>query len=272
MSVLFRWEEKDVQALLESCLADDVLPIIERHFSPGAQILEAGCGAARWVRFLADRGFRVVGLEFAKETVEMVQGIWPDLDVVEGDCSNSPFARDSFDGVMSFGVVEHFIEGPEAPLGELLRVLKPGGKALITVPCQTPLRQLKHQLWWNEIVQAPRALAGRVVKGIPKPLARRQERYRFPVVPAWGEFFEYRMTPQEFRKAVCGVGFEIIEHMPIGTMDGIFHDLNPFGLLVKFRNWRFYPSPVATLAAGWLSKRPFLHSHMQAIVARKPAS
>jgi SAM-dependent methyltransferase len=270
MSVVFEWRESEMAALLETCTRDEVLPLIEKHFTPGSRLLEAGCGAGRWVRFLTDRGYRIVGLEYSSDTVRMVRNAWPDLDVVEGDCSSSPFPAAAFDGVLSFGVVEHFIEGPRAPLQELFRVLVPGGKALITVPCQTLIRRIKHKTWWSEIVQSPRALAARTLKGKPKPLSRRDPRYLFPVAPAWGEFFEYRMPPGEFDAQVRAVGFEIEEHVPIGMMDGIYHDLNPLGLLVKWRNWKLEPSRVAELANKLLAKQPFLHCHMQAIVARKP--
>jgi SAM-dependent methyltransferase len=259
-----------MEALLQSCTRDDALPIIARHFSVGSRLLEAGCGAGRWVRFLTDRGYRIVGLEYAHDTVRMVRSVWPDLEVVQGDCSMAPFETGAFDGVLSFGVIEHFIEGPRAPLQEIFRVLAPGGKALITVPCQTLLRRIKHKLWWNEIAQSPRALAGRLLTGKSKRLARADKRHLFPAVPAWGDFFEYRLAPTQFAAAVTDVGFTIEEHLPIGTMDGIYHELDPFGLLVKWRNWKLEPTRVATLVDEVLSRRPFLHCHMQAIVARKP--
>lgn len=272
MSVLFSWQESEMQALLGSCERDGAWPLIARYFPAGSRLLEAGCGAGRWVRFLEDRGYDVTGLEYNGETVEMVRKTWPDLDVVQGDCEASPFPEGSFDGVLSFGVVEHWPEGPQKPLRDLWRVLKPGGLALVTVPCFNAVRRVKRALWWDEITRAPRALAGRLLKGKPKPLSRLDRRHLFPVFPAWGEFFEYRMSPAAFRAEVEKAGFEVVAHEPLGGMDGIYHELNPFGLLVGFRNWTFSPGRVARFLDARLSRRPFLHAHLQAIVARKPVA
>jgi SAM-dependent methyltransferase len=270
MSVVFDWYEPEMQALLETCPGDPAWGFIQRHFTPGARLLEAGCGSARWVRFLADRGYKIVGLELNAETVEMVRKVWPDLEVVQGNCEASPFPENSFDGALSFGVVEHWVEGPTKPLADLYRVLKPGGKALVTVPCFNTVRRWKRRFWINEVFLAPRALAGRLFKGKPKPLSRRDSRYRYAVYPTWGPFFEYRMTQTEFRQAVEAAGFEVVEHGPAGQLDGIYHELNPFGLLVGWKNWKFRPSPIALWLNRRLKGRPYFLPHMQAIVARKP--
>jgi SAM-dependent methyltransferase len=272
VTVIFKWNESEMQASLESCTRDEAAPVIERHFPPGTRILESGCGAGRWVRFLQDRGHKMVGLEYSRETVEMVKRHWPDLNIIEGDCERSPFPDESFDGALSFGVVEHWVEGPQRPLRDLLRVLKPGAKAFISVPCWNSIRRLKKALWWDEITQAPRALAQRILRGTPKPLSRIDRRYLFPVFPAWGEFFEYRMSTVDFRAEVEKAGFEIIEQVPVGSMDGVYHELNPLGLLVGWRGLKFRPRGPASMINRWLSRRPFAHPHMQAIVARRPAS
>ena len=274
MSIIFDWREAEMQALLASCPGDDAWPMIQKHFPPGSRLLEAGCGSGRWLRFLADRGYAMVGLEYKRETLEMVRRAWPDLAVVQGDCEGSPFAAASFDGALSFGVVEHWREGPARPLADLLRVLKPGAKALITVPCLSGIRRLKRRVFFDEITQAPKALASRLIKGRPRPLSRLDRRHpnapRYAVYPAWGEFFEYRMTPAEFRGEVERAGFEIAEQLPSGQMDGIYHELNPLGLVVRWDAWTFKPTRLALALSARLKRQPFLNPHMQAVIARKP--
>lgn len=272
MSVIFKWNESDMESLLATCREDDVWPLIQKHFPSGSRLLESGCGAGRWVRFLSDVGYKITGLEYSDETVQMVRKVWPDIDVLQGDCEASPFQDDSFDGVLSFGVIEHWIDGPEKPLADMYRVLKPGSVALITVPCLSSVRRLKRCFFWDEIKQAPRALAVRLIKGESKPMSRLNEEYRYAVFPAWGSFFEYRMTPKEFRKEIERAGFEIKAHLPVAIMDGVYHELNPFGLLVKFVGWKFHPTWIARQLNSIMMKRPFMHAHMQAIVARKPGS
>jgi SAM-dependent methyltransferase len=55
------------------------------------------------------------------------------LDFREADCAALPFADGSFDAVVSFETLEH-IEAQEAFLGEIRRVLRPGGFVAISCP------------------------------------------------------------------------------------------------------------------------------------------
>lgn len=64
-------------------------------------------------------------------------------------------------------------------------------------------------------------------------------------------------------------GFRIIEQCPIARIDGIYHELNPFRLVVKFRGWRYYPSRVGRWLNDFLSRKPYFHPHMQAAIVVK---
>ena len=272
MSVIFAWDRRELASLLESCERDEALPLITKHLRPGARVMEAGCGAGRWVRYLADRGYRVVGLEYSGETLHMVRETWPDLCLVEGDAAHAPFAEGAFDAVLSFGLVEHWQDGPEEPLRETRRLLRPGGLAIISVPCLSGVRRLKRTLWWDEITRAPRAAVASLVRREPRPMTRLTRSYRYAVHPTYGRFFEYRLTPREFLEQVRAAGFDILEHVPLGSMDGVFHELNPLGVLVRFHRWRFHPTAIASWLDRRLAKHPFLHPHMQAVVAVRPSS
>lgn len=266
----FKWLTEDAHDLVRGCEQDDVWNLVQRYIPKGARVLESGCGLARYVRFLQDRGWDVVGLEHSAQTVSQVKEIWPDLSIVLGDAEKSPFPENSFDAVLSLGVVEHWETGPQPPLKDIYRVLKPGGVAIITVPCNTSLRQIKYRFWWYEITGLPRAVAKRIWKRKSQPLTRLNRQYQYRVFPSYGPFFEYRMTPSEFAGEIKNAGFQLIEQRPTALMDGIYHELNPFGVLVKFRNWRFYPTRLAQWLNDRLSRTPYKHPHMQAAVVIKP--
>jgi ubiquinone/menaquinone biosynthesis C-methylase UbiE len=138
-------------------------------------------------------------------------------------------------------VVEHFPEGLRPPLADMYRILKPGGKALITVPCMNTVRRIKNFFWLYEIKSGIKAIAKRILRGTPLNLKfnRLQKQYRYSTFPALGDFFEYRLTQKQFLDAIQDAGFKILKHIPIGHVDGMYHELNPFGLLVKFNNWSF---------------------------------
>jgi SAM-dependent methyltransferase len=271
LTILFEWTREDLEDQVATCEEDGLLPLIAKYVPRGSHVLESGCGTGRYVRYLQDRGWNVTGLELSEATVAMVRDVWPDLEIVQGDAARSPFPAGSFDGVLSLGVVEHWVDGPAVPLADLHRVLRPGGVAIITVPCHNSVRGLKRTLWWDELAAAPRAVLARLIKKKRRPLNRLNSDYKYVVFPPYGGFFEYRMTVEEFANEILRSGFQVLHHQPIGEIDGLYHDLNPFGLLVRFRRWKFYPTSIGRRLNEVLSRRPFLHSHMQAIVAQKPS-
>jgi SAM-dependent methyltransferase len=273
MSTIFSWKPEEFDDLLASCDVDPLLPFMEKHFAPGDKILEAGCGAARFVKYLDERGRFVCGLEYEPETLRQVGKKWPKLKLVAGDVQRMPFPDNCFRGMISVGVVEHFQEGPLGPLKDMLRTLEPGGVALITVPCLNHWRRLKgpfcgisHFLRVNSLI---RRLMGR------KPLPEtgwnlRPGKHRWHVYPEWGGFFEYRFTPAQFLGFIREAGYEVVESRPIHQVDGLYHE---FGrLFVRFHRWRFKMYPHGKALNWLLSRIPFFHNHMHLCVARKPVS
>ena len=270
MSTIFSWKVEEFEDLLASCELDPLMPYILKHFNPNTRILEAGCGAGRYVKYLYDGGYDITGVEYSAETVASVKNLWPELSVVQGDVLSLDYPDGHFSGIISIGVVEHFIEGPEGPLREMRRVLSPGGKALITVPCFNYIRRLKIPIRWigsnlrrNAIV---RKLFGR--KTLPDSRwHRRGDVHRYHTYPEYGEFYEYRMTPSEFREALVSVGFSIVEDLPLYQVDGMFHE---FGhLFARHEQWRFKVYPQGRILNWLLSMIPFFHNHMHLCVVTK---
>lgn len=268
-SVEFNWEKSDIEMLLATCQTDDVLQYIEKYLNKEDKLLESGCGTGRWVRYLHDQGFDITGLDLSQSTVEMVNNYWPDLKIMQGNSEDSPFPENTFDGVISLGVVEHWPEGPEKPLKDIFRILKKGGLAIITVPCLNNIRQIKTKLYWNEIRQAPIAALRYLIKGMKFKVFRFHNKYRYAVFPAIGEFFEYRMTPEEYAKEVKNVGFNVLEHKPLADMYGLYYEINPFNVLIKCKDWILNPTKLAIYLNNKMKEKDFMHCHMQIMVVRK---
>jgi SAM-dependent methyltransferase len=268
-SVIFSWSKEEAFDLLRSCDDDGIFDVLKTYVTQEARVLESGCGMARYVRYLTDRGWRCVGLEYRKETVNAVRDIWPDLDIVQGDVAAAPFPDDSFDAIISLGVVEHFPDGPNKPLSDMFRILKVGGVAIITVPCLNSVRRFKRKTGIVDLLSLPRALVAGTLKAEFRRPTRFNRTFRYAVYPPFGNFFEYRMTPREFANEVRAAGFEILDHRPHAQMDGIYHELNPLGLLISFRKWKFYPTRLGRWMHAKLKKRDFFCCHMQMIIATK---
>jgi SAM-dependent methyltransferase len=75
----------------------------------GALVLDAGCGAGRFVEVALSCGARVVALDYSGAVDACRSNFGPDprLDVVQGDIRALPFATEAFDYVYCFGVLQH---------------------------------------------------------------------------------------------------------------------------------------------------------------------
>jgi ubiquinone/menaquinone biosynthesis C-methylase UbiE len=121
----------------------DVARWTKRYLPKGARVLDAGCGTANTVWSLTREGFDAWGVDFASDTVEAVKRVAPELQVIQGDVRALPFESESMDGIWSLGVIEHFPEGYEKIVDEMIRVIRPKGYAFVTFPAMSPLRRLK---------------------------------------------------------------------------------------------------------------------------------
>lgn len=82
----------------------------------------------RVVKYLHDLGYiNAHGIELGISAVAHINKRFPELKIIQGDILRMPYPHEEFDLILSFGVVEHFMEGLELPLSRLNEVLKPGG-------------------------------------------------------------------------------------------------------------------------------------------------
>lgn len=103
---------------------------IEKHTRLGARIFDFGCGSGCLVGELQKRGYDAHGLDFEKKAVDYgIDSGVKNLTVGSGDKIDYPDV--SFDLVTSLDVLEH-LEDERPVVAELARVLKPGGKMIIT--------------------------------------------------------------------------------------------------------------------------------------------
>lgn len=106
--------------------------VLLRHVaSRPLKILDVGCGPGGNILFLGAFG-EVTGLDASDEALAFAQkrGF---ARTVKGEGGALPFGDETFDVVSLLDVLEH-IEDDAQTLREIVRVLKPGGLALITVP------------------------------------------------------------------------------------------------------------------------------------------
>ena len=98
----------------------------------GGPVLDAGCGPGRVTRYLADRGVRAFGIDLSPEMVRIAADLHPELSFATASIDALPVATGSLAGVLAWYSVIHTAPA-ELPVvvGELLRVLRPGGWLLV---------------------------------------------------------------------------------------------------------------------------------------------
>jgi SAM-dependent methyltransferase len=103
---------------------------------PVGRALDVGCGGGGNTGVLRDLGWDVTGLEYSPVAATLAAS--RDLSVVRGDARRLPVADASMDLGMSTDMWEH-IDDDQAVARETVRVLRPGGRALVAVPCSMKL-------------------------------------------------------------------------------------------------------------------------------------
>lgn len=128
------WESGDY-AHFAQYLERGALEFLDRlDIAPGTRLLDIGCGAGQLTIPAAKRGIDVTGVDLAQNLVdtgnERAKSEGLGELIKQGDAEALQFEDDSFDIVLSL-IGSMFAPRPELVASEMLRVTKPGGKAIM---------------------------------------------------------------------------------------------------------------------------------------------
>jgi SAM-dependent methyltransferase len=101
------------------------------RLSLGRWVLVDGCGVGMYVRALRQFTPNVIGLDIEPERVADSLAHSPLVNVAAGE--HLPYPVNYFDLVLSHEVIEH-VQDDALSVAEMVRVLKPGGRAIIFCP------------------------------------------------------------------------------------------------------------------------------------------
>lgn len=201
--------------------------VLSKYLPTNGKILEAGCGYGPIVFGLKSRGYNIEGLENSRKLVEKILEIVPEAPIQFGDVTEIKRPANFYDAYLSFGVMEHDLEGPSRFLKEAHRVLKPGGIAIIYVPF--------YDLFWK---------------------------IRSLFLKKWDNnetFFQWHFTRAEFLTFIKKEGFEIIAMGGNGVRTGLIRAFpfadKIFKLKGGYRLWKFLSfleDHPLTSSFGWM--------------------
>lgn len=106
-----------------------------RSYCRGRDVLDVGCGTGHGAAVLAQAARSVTGVDRDRLAVAQAQRQFAhrSLAFATGDAAALPLPDGSVDAVVAFGTVEH-LDGHDAFLDEVRRVLRPGGLLIASTP------------------------------------------------------------------------------------------------------------------------------------------
>lgn len=108
---------------------------------PPARVLEIGTTPGTFTEILRRAGYDVAGVDlFPDQRAELWRRLGVEVRFCNIDEQPLPFETAGFDAVVLSEVIEHLVSAPLPALREMARVLRPGGRLIITTPNQHYLK------------------------------------------------------------------------------------------------------------------------------------
>ena len=243
----------DLYSLLYQERRNAVLAQVDKLPLQGVRVLEVGCGPGITTVEMAKRGHSVYAVDTVPAMIDLTRKHAADSHVEQrvqtmlGDIHNLCFPDDFFDLVVVVGVTE-WVDSLERPMRELIRVLKPGGFAIVT----------GDNTWSLNFVADP----------LRNPAIGPLKRWVQRVLRRFGRGPKARCRLRSVRQldtAIGTAGLELIRRFTLGFGPFTFLGRN---LLCNSTGWRLHKRLQALADKGW----PVLRStgHIYLALAKKP--
>ena len=131
---------------------DQIIPLAVAEQGGAGRVLDLGCGDGQIARALASTGASVVGVDPTTNQIDVATERAGGPVFAQAGAAVLPFSDGAFDGVIACLVFEH-IDDVDAAIGEVARVLRPGGR--FTFMLNHPLLQTPGSGWIDDHMVDP---------------------------------------------------------------------------------------------------------------------
>jgi SAM-dependent methyltransferase len=215
----------DGPVLLDRCRRVPFLVSLDEAIAPNATVLDAGCGTAQISNFLALAGprRRVFGIDGCRESLLHAEGFRErsgvdNLQLVRGDLFDLPATEETFDVVISRGVVHHTPD-PDRATAEVVKRVKPGGYLVLG------WYETAGRLW-----HCTRRALGKLRGGEPfwalDPVLRRKdldvEKKRIWIEDQYRHPLEYILSLEHVTGVLDGLGLRWLRSCPPAVTGNMF--------------------------------------------------
>jgi ubiquinone/menaquinone biosynthesis C-methylase UbiE len=133
-------EHKPVDRKLLDQFADRVRGI--------GMVCDLGCGPGQIARYLHDRGIPVCGVDLSQRMIDCARRLNPGIEFSQGDMRDLPIEDDAWAGITAFYSIVNLPAGEVVlSLREMMRVLKPGGRLLLSFHIGEDDSHVEENLW-----------------------------------------------------------------------------------------------------------------------------
>lgn len=158
----------------------------------GLRVLDAGCGLGSHLHLLAGtHRLDLIGLDLDADRLRRAGAEVPGAALARAAIARLPLADASVDRVLASEVLEH-VPDDAAALAEVRRVLRPGGRLVLSVP------HARYPFWWDP--------TNRTLEALGRPPIRRPG----PLVGIWTDHLRL-YEPDALAALVAGAGFVVDE-------------------------------------------------------------
>ncbi len=210
------WSERTIMQELKAAEIETAPRVIFlKYLKKNSKILDAGCGLGKWVIYLNQRGYKIIGIDNNEKLISKLRKYNNSLQVEICDILKINYPDNYFDAYISMGVVEHFEKGPLSALKEAYRVLKPNGLIFLSTPTVNIIRKAIIQPILN-IINRNYYLFIKIMNLFKKPedMVQIDKNNKINNKKKYYHFLEYRFTVKELHCYLKKSYFKVLKTLP----------------------------------------------------------